>query len=349
VTLTAEVVVTLRKLHLDVSLAVTEAVVAVVGPNGAGKTTLLRALAGLVPLQSGRVVFDGRVVEDPANGVRVPPEDRHVGVVFQDHLLFAHLSALDNIAFGLRARHIPRAAARRRAADWLDRVGLADVAGQRPGQLSGGQAQRVALARALATEPTVLLLDEPLAAVDASARALLRSVLRRELHRYPGSRLVVTHDPIEAAALAERLLVIEDGRVTQEGPLADVTAHPRSAWVATMVGLNLLSGTADGTTVVLPGGQTLVTPTALSGPVFAAFRPNAVTVHRTRPEGSARNIWPGQAIELYPAGDRARIRVDGAVPLVAEVTASAVAALNLADGGPVWAAVKATEIDVYPA
>ena len=310
-TLTAEVVLTLGGLHLDVHLSVSDAVVAVVGPNGAGKTTLLRALAGLVPLTAGRVVIDDHVVEDPDAGVRVPPEYRHVGMVFQDHLLFAHLSALDNVAFGLRARHMPRTAARRVAADWLARVGLADVAGQRPRQLSGGQAQRVALARALATEPTVLLLDEPLAAVDASARAQLRSILRQELRRYPGSRLVVTHDPIEAAALADRLLVLEDGRVTQEGELADVTAHPRSVWVATMVGLNLLSGVASGTTVALPGSQTLVTPTAHSGAVFAAFRPNAVTLHRTQPDGSARNTWAGQAIELYPAGDRARIRVDG--------------------------------------
>jgi molybdate transport system ATP-binding protein len=199
----------------------------------------------------------------------------------------------------------------------------------------------------LATEPSVLLLDEPLAAVDASARADLRHFLRDELRRYPGSRLVVTHDPIEAASLADQLLVLENGHVSQQGPLADVTAHPRSEWVATMVGLNLLAGVAHGTTVSLPGGETLVIPTSTTGPVFAAFRPNAVTLHRTCPDGSARNTWRGTASELYPAGDRARIRVEGPVPLVAEVTASAVAELHLADGGPVWAAVKATEIDVY--
>ncbi|HSS11921.1 MAG TPA: ABC transporter ATP-binding protein, partial [Acidimicrobiales bacterium] len=289
------------------------------------------------------------LVEDPTANVHVPPEDRRVGVVFQDHLLFAHLSALDNIAFGLRARHVARAAARRRAAEWLDQVGLSEIGALRPGQLSGGQAQRVALARALATEPAVLLLDEPLAAVDASARAELRRFLRQELRRYPGSRLVVTHDPIEAAALADQLLVLEDGRISQQGPLADVTAHPKSVWVATMVGLNLLSGVADGTTIILPGGETLITPASTRGPVFAAFRPNAVTLHRSRPDGSARNTWAGQATELYPAGDRARIRVDGRVPLVAEVTAAAVAELHLAEGGPIWAAVKATEIDVYPA
>ena len=207
----------------------------------------------------------------------------------------------------------------------------------------------MALARALATEPALLLLDEPLAAVDTSARAELRRLLRQELRRYPGSRVLVTHDPIEAAALADELLVIEDGRVSQQGPLAEVTAHPRSAWVATMVGLNLLTGVAHGTTVSLPGGQTLVIPSATSGAVFAAFRPNAVTLHRSHPEGSARNVWAGQATELYPSGDRARIRVDGPVPLVAEVTAAAVNELRLAEGGEIWAAVKTTEVDVYPA
>jgi molybdate transport system ATP-binding protein len=348
-TLSAEVAVALGDLHLDVNLDVAEAVVAVVGPNGAGKTTLLRALAGLVPLDRGRVAIDDRPVEDTAAHLRLAPEDRNVGVVFQDHVLFAHLTALDNVAFGLRARRVPRPEARNRAAEWLERVGLGDVVASRPRQLSGGQSQKVALARALITEPAVLLLDEPLAAVDASARAELRHVLREELRRYAGSRIIVTHDPIEAAALADELVVLEDGRITQQGRLADVTARPKSTWVATMVGLNLLAGTADGLAITLPGGETLVAPTSASGPVFAAFRPNAVTLHRARPDGSARNTWAGRATELYAAGDRARIRVDGPVPLVAEVTAAAVADLHLADGGPVWAALKATEIDVYPA
>ncbi len=348
-TLSAAVGLTLGGLDLDAEISVEDGVVAVIGPNGAGKTTLLRALAGLVPIDRGRVVIDGRTVEDPAAGIRVPSEERHVGVVFQDHLLFPHMSAVENVAFGLRARRGARREARRQATAWLERVGLSTAAALRPRQLSGGQAQRVALARALATEPAVLLLDEPLAAVDVAARAELRHLLREELRRYPGARILVTHDPVEAASLADDLVVLEEGRVTQHGPLAEVTARPRSAWIATLVGLNLVSGTADGTTVALPGGQFLVTSTPARGPVFAAFRPNAVTLHRHQPDGSARNTWSGRAGELYAAGDRARVRVDGPFPLVAEVTAGAVAALRLADGGPVWASLKATEVDVYPA
>jgi molybdate transport system ATP-binding protein len=348
VTLAAELALSLGSLHLELRLDIGDEVVAVVGPNGAGKTTLLRALAGLIPIDRGHVAIDGRVVEDTATNLNLPPEERHIGFVFQDHLLFANLNAVQNVAFGLRARRVPRQEARRRALEWLDRVGLGQAASLRPRQLSGGQAQRVALARALVTEPAVLLLDEPLAAVDASARAELRHVLREELGRTPGSRLLVTHDPIEAAALADQLVVLEGGRITQHGPLAEVTARPKSPWVATMVGLNLLSGVADGTAVTLPGGEHLVAPCTNHGPVFAAFRPNAVTLHRARPDGSARNTWPGTATELFAAGDRARIRVDGPVPLIAEVTAAAVADLDLAAGGAIWAALKATEIDVYP-
>jgi molybdate transport system ATP-binding protein len=194
-----------------------------------------------------------------------------------------------------------------------------------------------------------VLLDEPLAAVDASARANLRRLLRDEMSRYPGARLIVTHDPIEAASLADWLVVLEDGLVTQQGPLSEVTARPKSPWVATMVGLNLLRGVAQGSTVLLPGGETVSGSVSTTGPVFAAFRPNSVTLHRAMPDGSARNIWAGHVAEMNPVGTHARIRVDGPVPLVSEVTAAAVSELHLADGGPIWAAVKATEVDIYPA
>jgi molybdate transport system ATP-binding protein len=340
----AAIELSLGALHLDVTLDVDDdAVVAVVGPNGAGKTTIVRAIAGLIPIDRGRVVINDTDV------TRLPPEQRHLGVVFQEHRLFPHLTAEENVAFGLRANGASRADSRAAATAWLQRVGLPNVAQRRPASLSGGEAQRVALARALAAEPSVLLLDEPLAAADASARADLRHLLRAELRRYPGARVVVTHDPIEAAALADVLVVVEDGRITQRGPLAEVTARPTSPWVATMVGLNLVEGVAIGTAVRLANGALLTTATPANGSVFVAIRPNAVTVHRDRPSGSARNIWAGQASDLHIAGDRARVRITGDVPLIAEVTPAAVAQLRLADGGPIWASVKATDLDVYAA
>ncbi len=353
--LKARVALQLGALDLDAELVVeTGALVVLLGPNGAGKTTLLRALAGLVPVQAGQVLLDGVVLEAPADGIRVPTEQRPVGVVFQDYLLFPHLSALDNVAFGLRARGLPRAEARQRAADWLERVGLTAHAAARPKALSGGQAQRVALARALATDPRLLLLDEPLAALDASARAELRRELRRHLAGYQGTRLLVTHDPIEAMTLADQIVVLEAGRVTQTGTPAEVSARPRSRYVADLVGLNLFRGridAADGR-IELPGGAQLIAAGRdhhQSGEVFAVIHPRAVALYRTHPEGTPRNVWPATAEALDITGDRVRILCTGPVPLVAEITPAAVTALHLADGGPIWASVKATEVLVYPA
>ena len=340
----------LGRLELEVELAVaTGELVVLLGPNGAGKTTLLRALAGLVALDRGRVVLDGVVLDDTASGTWVPTEQRPVGFVFQDYLLFPHLSALENVAFGLRARGLRRAEARRRAAGWLDRVGLADHTGARPRALSGGQAQRVALARAMVAEPRLLLLDEPLAALDAATRTGVRRDLRRHLASFDGTRLLVTHDPLEAIALADRLVVLEGGRVTQTGTPAQVSGRPRSAYVAELVGINLYRGRADGAAIDLEGGGRLVAADGHRGQVFAAVHPRAVALHRHRPEGTPRNVLPGTADSLEAVGDRVRVRVTGTVPVVAEVTPAAAGELRLADGGPVWATVKATEVTVYPA
>jgi molybdate transport system ATP-binding protein len=347
--LEARVELELGRLRLAVELVVGSGeLVVLLGPNGAGKTTLLRALAGLVPLEAGRVALDGLVLDDVAAGRHLPTERRPVGFVFQDYLLFPHLSALENVAFGLRARGLPRAEARRRAAAWLDRVGMADSAGARPKALSGGQAQRVALARALVTDPRLLLLDEPLAALDAATRTEVRRDLRRHLASFDGTRLLVTHDPLEAVALAYRLVVLEGGRVTQTGTAGEVSSRPRSRYAAELVGMNLYRGRADGHAVWLDGAV-LVVADAHHGEVFAAVHPHAVALHRRPPEGTPRNVWAGTADTLDAAGDRVRVRVTGPVPIVAEVTPAAAAELRLADGGPVWASVKATEVTVYPA
>jgi molybdate transport system ATP-binding protein len=350
VSLQARVDLTLGRLGLDAEVTVASGeLVVLLGPNGAGKTTLLRALAGLIPLRAGRVVLDGTVLDDPTAGVRVPTERRPIGFVFQDYLLFPHLSALENVAFGLRARGLPRGEARRRAAGWLERVGLAEHATSRPRALSGGQAQRVALARAMVCDPRLLLLDEPLAALDAASRAEVRRDLRRHLASFDGTRLLVTHDPLEAMALADRLVVLEHGHVTQTGTAAEVSARPRSRYVAELVGVNLFRGRAAGHTVELAGGGTLLVPDGHHGEVLAAVHPHAVALHRRAPEGTPRNVWAGTADALELLGDRVRVLVAGTVPIVAEVTPAAAAELRLADGGLVWATVKATEVSVYPA
>jgi molybdate transport system ATP-binding protein len=338
--------------HLDADLAVPAgAVAAVLGPNGAGKSTALAALAGLLALDGGHIRLDGTTLDEPGAGTHRPPEDRGVAVVFQDHLLFPHLTARDNVAFGLRARGVPTRVARGQALDWLRRLGLEDHADHRPRQLSGGQAQRVALARALVTEPGLLLLDEPLAALDAGTRATVRRDLRRHLDDFAGATVVVTHDPLDAIALASAVVVLEGGRVTQAGPLSEVTRRPRSRYVAELIGLNLLHGVASGTTVTLtePPAAPVTVAEPGQGPVHLLIHPHAVALHTTEPDGSPRNRWPGHIEGFDLLGDRVRVRLDGPVPLVAEVTAAAVAALGLREGQAVWAVVKATEIEMYPA
>ena len=337
-------------LHLDVSLSVgMGSVVALLGPNGAGKSSLLYALAGLEPIAAGSVTLAGETLEDAERKIRLAPEGRPIGVVFQDYLLFPHLSALENVAFGLRSRGMHRAEARRRAQTWLERVGLGDRAGSRPSTLSGGQAQRVALARALAYEPRLLLLDEPLAALDASTRVEIRRELRRHLTSFHGVRLIVTHDPLEAIALADELIVMEAGRISQRGSAEEIRDRPRSRYIAQLVGVNLFRGVADTDGVRLEGGAHLQVPDSGTGDVFAVVHPTAVSLHRHEPEGTPRNVWPGTIESLDLEGERVRVRVGGAVPVVAEVTPAAVSDLALADGGEVWVSVKASEISVYPA
>jgi molybdate transport system ATP-binding protein len=335
---------------LDLDLTVEPGdVVALLGPNGAGKSTALRVLAGLLHPTGGRVALEGRTLDDAAARVHVPPEQRGVGVVFQDYRLFPHLSALDNVAFGLRCRGLARAEARTRAAAWLDRVGLAEFAAARPGAMSGGQAQRVALARALAPEPRLLLLDEPLAALDARTRLDVRADLRRHLEAFTGATVLVSHDPVDAMVLADQVLVLEDGHVVQCGPIAEVARRPKTDYVARLVGLNLHRGFAIGSTVKIDDGVEIITADPTDGPVFTAFSPTCVAVFRERPDGSPRNVWPTTITDVELSGSGVRLRLDGPLPLLAEVTAIAAAELDLVPGRQVWAAVKASDIHAYPA
>jgi molybdate transport system ATP-binding protein len=351
VTVTADFAIGLGDLRLDLAFSAAPGeILAILGPNGAGKTTALRALAGLHPIDTGTITIDGDVVDDPARRTLVPTEQRPVGVVFQDHLLFPHLSILENVAFGPRAAGVPAAEARRRAQEWLDRVGVGDLSGRKSRHVSGGQAQRTALARALVTEPRLLLLDEPLASLDVATRADIRRDLRRHLTAFDGATVLVTHDALDALALADRVVILEHGAITQEGSLAEVTTRPRSSYVADLIGVNLLRGDARGTIVRLSdhGRGTLLIADPTEGPVLALIRPHAVAIHRQRPEGSARNHWRGEISGFDLLGERVRVRLSGDVPLIAEVTPAAVAELALTEGDTVWASVKATEIETYP-
>ncbi|MET9622217.1 ABC transporter permease [Streptomyces sp. NPDC006464] len=315
--------------------------IAVVGPNGAGKTTLLRALLGLTPRAHAVLRLGG------ADVTELPPHRRRVAWVPQDGALFPHMTALANTAYGLRVQGVRRGEARRTAQDWLDRLGVGHLAHRRPAQLSGGQAQRVALARALAARPRLLVLDEPLAALDQTTRAHVRHTLRTHLRRFGGVCLIVTHDPVEAVSLADRVLVLDEGRALQDAPPAEVSRHPRSPWVARMLGRNAWPGTATADGLAPAGGGTLVTadPLPPGTDALAVIAPEAVALHREKPGGSPRNVWPGTVREITASGSRLRILVTSpnAPDLVAEITPQAAAELGLAEGTPVWTSVKATE------
>ncbi|GAB1820179.1 ABC transporter ATP-binding protein [Herbidospora sp. RD11066] len=342
-TLSARIVVQRPSFRLDLDLTVGRGeVVTLLGPNGAGKTTALRALAGLTPLTEGHIELDGDRIE------RRPAERRPIGVVFQDYLLFPHLSALDNVAFGPRCQGSSKAAARFKAQELLDRMGLSEFSSVRPRRLSGGQAQRVALARALAVEPRLLLLDEPLAALDAHTRLEIRSELRRRLTGFDGATVLVTHDPLDAMVLADRLVVIENGSVVQEGTPSEIARRPRTDYVARLVGLNLYRGEGDGEQVRV-GGLAFTTEEHVTGPAFVAFPPRAVALYRARPDGSPRNLWEGRIDGIERHGDNIRVHIDGPVAVAADVTPAAVAELDLTPGREVWVAVKATETHAYPA
>ena len=333
-------------------------VLAVLGANGAGKSTLLSVLSGLVEPDRGSVHLGDRAWLDTERGVRVPPHRRKAGLLAQSALLFPHLSALDNIAFGLRANGLRRVRARELAREWLSEVDAAELADRRPGQLSGGQAQRVALARALAADPEVLLLDEPLAALDVQAAPAVRSLLHRVLRAQERPTVLVTHDVLDAVVLADRVLVLAEGSTVETGPTRDVLARPKAAFTARIAGLNLVTGRAEGGTVVL-GGEVAGGEVAVRGraaepvedgePAAAVFAPSAVAVHRGPPGGSPRNALPVRLTGVEPRGDVVRLRAeaDGAA-LAADITPAAAADLGLSPDDRVWFAVKATEVAIHP-
>jgi len=326
--------------------------IALVGPNGAGKTTLVRALAGLAAIERGTVSLDGTTLDDPTT--HVPARERSVGVVFQDRALFDRMTALENVAFGLRARGVRTNDARQRARELLHSMDVEHRAHAKPSQLSGGEAQRVAIARALAHEPKLLLLDEPLASLDVRARSDVRALLGKVLAGFGGVAIVVTHDPVDALTLADRVVVLERGRITQAGSVDEIRSAPHSLYAAELVGINLFTGRlepiGDGAAELHVDGGTIIVScppdiTASVDGVTALLRPADVVLYREQPSAaSARNILAGTIRSIADDGQRARIRIDTSPPLVADVTPASVTRLALREGVIVWASFKAVEV-----
>jgi molybdate transport system ATP-binding protein len=339
-TLHVDLAVPLRSFALELTLAAGPGTLAVAGPSGAGKSTLLRALAGLVRPARGRIALGGEVWFDSERRLDVPPERRAVGFVFQDYALFPHLTVEENVAYG--------ASVDVRAL--LRRFGVADLASARPGDLSGGERQRVALARALAREPRLLLLDEPMAALDPHTRAHVRGELRALLRELGLPAVLVTHDFEDAAALADSVAVLVAGRVVQEGRPEELVAAPADPFVATLTGGNLLPGVArrgsgELTEVTLDGGGILYSTDEGVGRVGVAVATWDVTVGHEAPSDSALNHVAAPVASLVRLGNRVRVRVG---PLTAEVTAASVERLGLEEGEPVVASFKATATRLVP-
>ena len=354
-----------RGLDVEFSVAAGE-VLAVLGPNGAGKSTTVAVIAGLLRADDAVVRVGNRILTDTDRGVCVPVHDRRIGVLMQDPLLFPHLTAIGNVTFAAR-RHADRSEARPRARRWLAEVGADDLADRAPDELSGGQAQLVALARALAAEPEVLLLDEPLAGLDVAGAATARSVLRRVLAAESRTALLITHDLIDVLTLADRVLVLEAGRVVESGRVADVLVAPRSDFGARIAGVNLVRGrmVGPGTLCDAAGmnwhgviaaedsGSPAREPITMRQECVAVFAPAGVAVYREQQHGSPRNSVRVRIAALETTGGVVRVRAaaqaDGAAGLSADVTPESVAEMRLQVGEQVWFTVKTQAVGIHPA
>jgi molybdate transport system ATP-binding protein len=355
--LIARFVKQLGRLEFDVDLtAEAGRTLVLVGESGAGKTTILNILAGLMHPDRGTIRIDGTTYFAGDQGIATPPSARAVGYVFQDYALFPHLRVSDNVGFGLAAQGLPRARVRTQVEEVLAQLGIAELAQRRPAALSGGQQQRVALARALVLRPRLLLLDEPLSALDVQTRREVRTELLRLLRTLPCVTLLVTHNPLEAVVFGDVIAVVEAGRITQLGPRDELLRRPRSRYVAELMGLNLFHGrvaardasglveidTANGSLYIVDAGE--------GDEVFVAVDPREITLHTERPAGTAQNVFAGAIVQLIPEpplGERVRAVLDTRPPLVAEITARAVQALGLREGQTVYAAFKATAARGY--
>lgn len=342
---------TLAARNFEVSLGVGPAeTIAILGPNGAGKSTLLAIIAGLLRPDTGKAMIGEKVLFDLSADKNLwsAPHTRGTALLAQEALLFPHLSALDNVAFGPRSAGAGRTQARETATRWLTEVDAGALASRRPGQLSGGQAQRVAVARALAADPDLLLLDEPMAALDIHAAPMLRRLLKRVLAGR--SAIIITHDILDALMLADRVIVLEEGRITEEGRTREILERPRSAFAAGLAGLNLMTGTVTADGITTPEGLAVAGHhDDTIGPGqdgVAVFPPAAVSVFLTDEHGSPRNSFQVTITDLEPHGDQIRVRAGG---LSADITPAASADLGLTPGMSVYFVIKAAAIAIYPA
>jgi molybdate transport system ATP-binding protein len=323
----------------------------IIGPSGSGKTSILAQIAGLLEPDEGRIAVGGRVLFDSRQGVNVPPEKRHLGYVLQEYALFPHMTVLRNIEYGMAARGMPRDDIATRTAETMRMLGITHLAGIRPGRISGGERQRVALARAIAAGGEALLLDEPLAALDAQTRQTARGDLRSVVRSVDVPAVFVTHDYVDALAFGDTICVIDRGEVVQMGTQEDLLLRPKARFVAEFMGVNFLHGTAQpphgGVSKVLVNGLEVSTTVEEPGEVFLAFSPADVTLSSTPPAGSAQNVFPARVTALLQLGTRIRVDLDAGFPLVAELTPASVARLRLEIGSQVCASFKATAIEAY--
>jgi molybdenum ABC transporter ATP-binding protein len=346
------------EIALTVNLAFRAGVTALVGPSGAGKSTLIRLIAGLVQADSGTIRLGDALLDDSARGFHLAPGRRGISLVFQEYALFPHLSVSANVAYGLKARRVARSEQHRRVQAMLERLGIASLADVRPDRLSGGQRQRVALARALVLEPRALLLDEPLSALDVQTRAAVRQELREILGGLDIPTILVTHDYADALAFRDRVVILVDGKVIQDGSHADLLAHPKSRFVADFTGINFFTGIMAGhdaeslARIDIPGGVELFASVDDTRPglVDVGLKPWDITLFQRATEGSARNVLLGVVREVLPLGGRMRVVLGvgetRGVPVVAEVSHEALDALDCHPGQLLYAAFKATALSV---
>lgn len=343
--------------QLEVSLAAEAgSTLVLVGESGAGKTTILNILAGLLCPDRGRISLGNIALFDKGHGVATSAHERPIGYVFQDYVLFPHLSVFENVAFGLRAQGIRDAQVRRTTGEMLEQLGIEKLSARKPHGLSGGQQQRVALARALVLKPKLLLLDEPLSALDLQTRREVRTELRRILSNLPCITLFVTHNPFEAMVFGNQLAVVEKGRIAQLGGRDELLRRPRTRYVAELMGVNLFQGRVascapDGLAEVQTRNGTVhAINDGIHDETFIAVDPREITLHTSRPTGTAQNVFEGKILELVPEpplGERVRVVLDTHPPLVAEITAHSVHVLGLGEGMRIYASFKATAARSY--